>query len=196
MSNGPKLTPKMLARVLHEARAEDLADETAAMTEAEKDAALAKMGKTREGLKASLAARRAKYEAETGQTAKKEPAKVIELPTWRTRIVPWAAVAAAVGALGSFGTGLASYARVAELAGTLATAAPPTTGTPTALPSPAERARDLRYDALRVLELGDYAQCISKLDEALRLDPKGEHDAALVSARRRAAQGIADKRSP
>jgi len=182
-----KLTPKMLARVLYEAHAEDVAEKTAAMTEAEKDAALAKMGTSRAGLKASLAARRARYEAEAEQ---KEPSRVVVLPAWRTRILPWAALLAGVGATGSFATSLAIYQRVASLP--LATYAAPPIDT-----TAADRARELRQEALRMFALGSYAQCISDLDEARRLDPQGEGDAALASARQRAEQGLAEqKRRP
>jgi len=179
-----KLTPKMLARVLYEAHAEDLAEKTAAMTEAEKDAALAKMGKSRAGLKASLAARRARYEAEA---KKKEPSRVAA-PSWRTRILPWAALLTGVGATGSFATSLAIYQRVSSVP--MPTFAAPPIDTDAA-------ARERRYEALRMLALGNYVQCISDLDEARRLDPLGEGDAALASARRRAEQGLAEqKRSP
>jgi hypothetical protein len=184
-----KLTPKMLARVLYEAHAEDVAEKTAAMTEAEKDAALAKMGTSRAGLKASLAARRATYEAEA---RKKEPSRVAPLSSWRTRILPWAAILSGAFASGSFATSLAVYQRVSSLP--LATFAAPPIGTGAAAE---DRARQLRYEALRMLALGNYAQCISNLDEARTLDPQGEGDAALASARRRAEQGLADqKRSP
>lgn len=179
-----KLTPRMLARVLYEAHAEDVAEKTAAMTEAEKDAALAKIGTSRAGLKASLDARRARYEAARAPRPRmREP--------WRTRILPWAAVLSGAFATGLFATSLAVYQRLASLSMPTFAAPPIDTG------APEERARALRHEALRMLALGDYAQCISDLDEARRLDPLGEGDAALASARRRAEQGLVDqKRSP
>jgi len=192
MSDEPKVTPEMLARVLHEARAEELAEKTAKMTEAEKDKALAKMGTSRAALKASLAERRAKYEAEQKKTKPEPTAKVVELSSWRTRILPWAAILTGIGTTGSFATGLAIYQRLATMPGTYA--APPETATasPAAL-----QARELRYDALRMLELGNYQECIWELDDARRLDPEGEHDPALASARRRAEQALTEqKRSP
>jgi DNA-directed RNA polymerase specialized sigma24 family protein len=50
-------------------------------------------------------------------------------------------------------------------------------------PSPLERARVLRADALRACERSDWAACLDGLDKARSLDPTGEQDPDVASAR-------------
>ncbi len=181
-----KLTPKMLARVLYEAHAEDLAEKTAAMTEAEKDAALAKMGKSRAGLKASLAARRARYEAE----AKKEPSRGVPLAP--RRIVRWAAGSGLAAGLSLAAAFLAiflsaTHQHITEIK-------PATTG---ASPGSLDLSDPLtmRYEGMSFCAVGDYAQCLEWLDRAYAKDPSGELAWPRVQiARKRAMDALAANR--
>jgi DNA-directed RNA polymerase specialized sigma24 family protein len=64
-------------------------------------------------------------------------------------------------------------------------------------PSPVERARSLRADALERCDKGEWRPCLDGLDEAKRLDPAGDADPAVQAARARANDALPeDSKSP
>jgi DNA-directed RNA polymerase specialized sigma24 family protein len=71
---------------------------------------------------------------------------------------------------------------------------PPPTISPEA-PSPLERARLLRADALRSCDDGAWRACLDGLDEAKGLDPEGDRAPAIGDARAR-AEGALERPSP
>jgi len=189
MSDEPKLSKEAFARILTEARADEIADETAAMTKEERDAFLAKAGVTEEDKKASLARQRKKFEEARAKqqksTAAPAPkpalADVIDLRAARNRFVRWVSFAG-FGGVAATAAAFNIYMRAASLelahiqiptATTATTAASPNDG------GPVEKAKDLRYDALLDYVVGHWAECIKKLDEAAKLDPIGASDPKL-----------------
>ncbi len=71
---------------------------------------------------------------------------------------------------------------------------PVTHGEPPAIapetPSPIERARLLRADAIRACDEGAWRACLDGLDEARGLDPEGDQAPAIGDARARAARAL------
>jgi RNA polymerase sigma factor (sigma-70 family) len=59
-------------------------------------------------------------------------------------------------------------------------------------PSPLERARVLRADALRACERKEWRSCLDRLDEARGLDPDGDRAPAIGAARQQAEDGLRD----
>jgi DNA-directed RNA polymerase specialized sigma24 family protein len=78
-------------------------------------------------------------------------------------------------------------------------AAPPVPGPsdplPT-LPSQQEDAGTLRYKALGRCRSQDYAGCLGLLNRARKLDPQGEHDPSVVSARHEAEAAVRSPATP
>jgi hypothetical protein len=72
---------------------------------------------------------------------------------------------------------------------------PPPAITPEA-PSPLERARLLRADALRACDDGAWRACLDGLDEARGLDPEGDRAPAIGDARARAQDALATPPAP
>jgi hypothetical protein len=192
MSDDPKVTKEAFARVLNEARADEIIDETAAMTKEEKDAALAKMGISREELKASMAKRRAKYEAQQAKSepakpeepkpepAKREGAKVIDLATYKRRVVGWAVSSGLVSAL------VAGSAVAINLQ--------PTGSGPTfaAQDSAAEMPGDHeRFQATEMCARKEFAYCLMWLDMAKKKDPNSEGMPSVIIERQLAESELA-----
>ncbi len=57
-------------------------------------------------------------------------------------------------------------------------------------PSPLERARAMREDALRKCDSADYRACLDGLDEAAKLDPAGDAEPKVRDARERADKAL------
>jgi DNA-directed RNA polymerase specialized sigma24 family protein len=57
-------------------------------------------------------------------------------------------------------------------------------------PSPLDRARSLRADALRACDRGEWKPCLDGLDQARGLDPEGERAPAVGAARQQAEDGL------
>jgi RNA polymerase sigma factor (sigma-70 family) len=57
-------------------------------------------------------------------------------------------------------------------------------------PSPLDRARSLRADALRACDRGEWRPCLDGLDQARGLDPEGDAAPAVGAARARAADAL------
>jgi RNA polymerase sigma factor (sigma-70 family) len=57
-------------------------------------------------------------------------------------------------------------------------------------PSPLERARSLRADALEACDRGAWRVCLDALDEAKGLDPVGDREPAIGAARQKAEDGL------
>jgi DNA-directed RNA polymerase specialized sigma24 family protein len=58
------------------------------------------------------------------------------------------------------------------------------------LPSPVDRARSLRAEALRACDQRDWSACLDGLDQARGLDPTGDQDPAVGAARATARQNL------
>jgi RNA polymerase sigma factor (sigma-70 family) len=61
-------------------------------------------------------------------------------------------------------------------------------------PSPLDRARALRAEALEACDKGAWQRCLDGLDEAAGLDPAGDREAAVQDARERAARALEEQR--
>ena len=63
-------------------------------------------------------------------------------------------------------------------------------------PSPLDRARSLRADALQACERNEWRPCLDGLDQARALDPEGEQAPAVGAARARAEDGLRSATPP
>jgi hypothetical protein len=126
-----------------------------------------------------------------------EPAQVIDLATYRRRVVRWAA-----------GSGLGGIAIAAAVAAIYIQSLPttptnPILGTAGASPpddagpdarSPREEATKRRSDAYAAYVDGDYAACVTYLDEAKQKDPVGDVTATAQHARARCEAALTEQR--
>ena len=63
-------------------------------------------------------------------------------------------------------------------------------------PTPEHQAKELRRAAYESCEAQQWRKCIETLDEAKRLDPKGDTQERVAAARRAAARGLAPPKQP
>jgi DNA-directed RNA polymerase specialized sigma24 family protein len=107
----------------------------------------------------------------------------------------WAAELAAVAVLAAFA--LAAWWLLRKQAPPVAhdEPAPMPTITPE-LPSPVDRARVLRADALRACDRGEWRTCLDGLDRAKALDPDGDQRPEVGAARTRAEERLRDVAVP
>jgi len=195
----PKLSSEAAKRILAEARADEIADETAAMTPAEREAFIAKAGVTKAQREASLAKQRKKFEAVVAKQAKK-PAVVAPPRPSTNGTTPSnvrsldAARSARRAAIMSSGLTLAAAAVFVFILGK-ADMLPHGSGpTPTVTGAgPGNPLADgAREQALRAYVRGDWQQCLDDLDKAKELDPRGEdNDPTIQTARANAKRLLA-----
>jgi hypothetical protein len=170
-----------VADILEEARAIELEERLAAMSDEEVSAHLAKAGVTEADLDESAVRERELYEKAKSTTPRHD--NVVDIRSRRRRDV--IVVGSTLGLAASF-----ALVMMAAGAMTVAIGAKPTpTETVTAATAatagadlPAQ-ARDLRFQAFREFALGYYQDCIKHFDEAKALDPTGDKDLAIVGTR-------------
>jgi hypothetical protein len=192
----PKLSSEAAKRILADARADEIADETAAMTPAEREAFIAKAGVTKAQREASLAKQRKKFEEAVAKQAKKPP--VVEPPRPSTNgTTPsnvrslQAARSARRAAIMSSGLTLAAAAVFVFILGK-ADMLPHGSGpTPITGAGPGNPLADgAREQALRAYVRGDWQQCLDDLDKAKELDPRGEEDDPTIQMARANAKRL------
>ena len=181
MSDDPKLTKEAFVRILAEARADEIADDTAAMTSEEHEAFIAKAGVTKADREASLERQRKKFEAVVAKQAKET------VPT-APRNVRFGSARRA--AFMSSGLTLAAAAAVVFVLGK-ADMLPHGTGpipTVTGAGAGNPQAEEARLQAFRAYVRGSWQECLDDLDKAKELDPRGDETDPTVAIARASAK--------
>jgi hypothetical protein len=75
-------------------------------------------------------------------------------------------------------------------------AAARTEGDPVGPPSPLDRTRALRAEALRACDAAAWERCLEQLDEAAKLDAAGDRAREVAEARERARKALDELRDP
>jgi hypothetical protein len=191
----PELKEKAVARMLREARADEIDEETAAMTDEEQQAFLADAGVTEEDRRASLAAQRKRFEKARASAAAqgKEHAQPVKnaagarvIPFLRRHPELFAGASAAAVAL--LGVGL----NVSFLASGLMVWNGGAVPVDTAGAGPQEPdAPRLRSAAFEQCGRTHWQNCIDLFDKAKRLDPRGDEYPEVQNARATATRALA-----